>query len=175
MDVIERKIKPMALETTLIIERLLKLAPGETVLYPELDAIIGMPVNRGQGYGYAMTARNRLLRDNDILVVPVDGVGLHRCTPEEKVAVVEKDISYHGNSVRRMEVKSSAMTEEEYSGLSQSSRQRVDYQRTTINVYKHFSKPKTLEAVKQLAASESKPVPVAKLLEDTIKHFGKGR
>lgn len=92
-------MKAMHPSTRLLIDALRKVKPGEVITYDQLQAVINDNCQSGgDGYGYLATAKNWLLKNEQMHFVAERGEGIRRC---DKNAIINHVLDSRRKSLNR--------------------------------------------------------------------------
>lgn len=141
-----------------IVERLLKLAVGETVEYAELDKLGGD--NRSK----VASARRIIQKENQIVTAAVAGVGIQRLADVEIVKTGATSVAKIRRESQRGMKRLGCVN---YNELDNAAKAKHDAAASHLGVLAEFAKPKTIERISDAAAKK-----IAKLtLDETLAAF----
>lgn len=155
----------MAIETKIVLERLAKAHPGETVTYEELNKLTGCDVRKRRNV--ITTSTNKLLNEQLKVFVADVGKGIRLLTNEEIPALGARDISRVGRIAKRS-IKRLAATD--YDKLSEQGKITHNTGMTIMALVQRGSTAKSMALVQEAVGKRTTPLPVG----ETLKLFGAG-
>ena len=154
----------MATETRIVLERLSKVQPGETVTYRELDQLTACDIR--QRVYVINTARNKLLSEEGKVFVTERGIGVRLLENEEIAKLGTQDTSRISHIARRCAKKLAAA---DYDALSSDGKIRHNANMTVMMLFQRASTAKSLKLIEEKVKINTNPLPMA----ETLKLFSK--
>lgn len=152
----------LAIETTIVLERLGKAKPGETVSYQELDRLTGCNVRLRRNV--LTTSINKLLAEQAMVFVAERGKGIRLLLNEEIPSLGARDIRRIGRISKRCIRR---LTATDYDKLSEQKRIEHNTHMTLLSLMQRGSTAKSLSLVQEAVTKRTNPLP----LGDTLKLF----
>jgi hypothetical protein len=153
-DQSDRSLFQCSIETKWLIDRGRRLQVGEVVTYEELSKLIGIDV-REEGRGALRSARNILLRDEQIVLDSVPNVGLKRSSDSE---IVQSAGAQRG--VQRLTAVA------DFDRLSDADKLAHNASVSALAVIKLMGKPKSVERIAaSVNTANTGSLPIARTLE----------
>lgn len=152
-----------SVEMNLIFKRLTEAAIDETITYDELTKLIGINVRTG-GYRYVKAAREKALREKQMVFEVVSKVGIRRLSASDVVDHVEGYSSRIRKASRKAFVKLTSINDQ-YKTLSREKQLRHNLLASVHGAIAHMTTEKTLKRVEAGLKDSSEALPVQKTLE----------
>jgi hypothetical protein len=152
----------LAIETRIVLERLAKAQPGETVTYEELDRITGCNVRKRRNV--LTTPINKLLNEQAMVFVSEVGKGIRLLTNEEIPNLGQRDITRVGRIAKRSIKRLAAV---DYDKLSEQGKIIHNTSMTILALAQRSSTTKSMSLVQEAVGKRTSPLP----LGDTLRLF----
>jgi hypothetical protein len=153
----------LAIETKIVLDRLAKAQPGETVSYEELNKLTGCDVRKRRNV--LTTSTNKLLTEQSKVFVAETGKGIRLLRNEEIPTLGTKDIARVGRIAKRS-IRRLAATD--YDKLSEQGKLHHNTSMTILALVQRGSTAKSLSLVEEAVGKRTSPLPVG----ETLKLFG---
>lgn len=115
------------------------------ISYDDISNYIGVDVTKPKGRGYLNTARNRLLKDEQILFSPIRGIGLKRLADEEIANNIGKAyLKSIRNKTRKTYYENTSV---DFNNLSSNARINHQCTLTMLALMKHVTDRKQLKKI----------------------------
>lgn len=157
----KKTIEQISLESQLIAQRLEQLEVGDVIEYEELTTLIGRDIRKHRGH--LATARNRLLRDKQMVFGTIHTVGLKRLSDAEKITVGRSYIKRSHQAAHKSLVTFSAINLDNLSGDEARRLHSVSTQARTLQYLSTQSSEQKIE--KSLDENRPKELPVGKVMD----------
>jgi hypothetical protein len=162
-DQSDRSLFQCSIETKWLIDRGRRLQVGEVVTYEELSKLIGIDV-REEGRGALRSARNILLRDEQIVLDSVPNVGLKRSSDSEIVQSAGAVFSKLRRGAQRGVQRLTAVAD--FDRLSDADKLAHNASVSALAVIKLMGKPKSVERIAaSVNTANTGSLPIARTLE----------
>lgn len=148
-----------ALDTKLLIERLLELAPATLVTYAELSELLGRNITGGTSN--LTSARRYIQREYSIVTDVVRGVGVKRLTSEGILGIQEPTKKRINRAVKRCRQKIALAKDDELTPEQVKEKKGFVLMTDTLQ---HFLKPATRKII-QAAIDDNQSLPMNAVLE----------
>jgi hypothetical protein len=155
----------LAIETKIVLERLAKAQPGETVTYEELNKLAGCDVRKRRNI--ITTSTNKLLVEQAKVFVSETGKGMRLLHNEEIPALGARDIGRVGRIAKRSIRKLAAA---DYDKLSEQAKIQHNTHMTLLSLVQRGATTKSLALVQEAVTKRTNPLPIG----DTLKLFSAG-
>jgi hypothetical protein len=156
-----RSIPELSIDTKLLVDRLAKVQPGETITNEQLSEVIGRDVRNG-AYSCLYSARAIVQRDHQVVFGTVRGVGLKRLGNTEIVNSGRGDLDRVRRTMRRAAKK---MTAVDYDALPNSERIMHNAYLSTFSALAHATKGSSVKKVASQVEQSKEQLPLAATLE----------
>lgn len=155
----------LAVETKIVLERLSKANPGDTVTYKELDELAKCNVRKRRNV--ITTSVNKLLVEHGKVFISEKGVGIRLLKNEEIPSLGPRDISRVSNIARRCMRRLAAVNFDE---LPTEEKVRHNASLTILTLFQRGSTTKAVKMIEETVRKQSNPLP----LGETMKLFSSG-
>jgi hypothetical protein len=153
----------LAIESKIVLDRLSKAQPGETIPYAELDKLTGCDVRKKRCAIH--TPISKLLVEQGMVFICERGVGIRLLHNSEIPSLGQRDITRVSNISRRCIKRLTAVNFE-----SLSSEEKVSHNTalTLLSLFQRGSSNKSMKLVEESVKRQANPLPMA----ETLKLFG---
>lgn len=131
-------------DAQVIARRLAKLQFDETISYKELTALVPDRKLQGKDRFILNTARNIVLRENNIVTAAVTGVGIKRLTDVDITTIPEAAIAKTRRFTKRAMKQTICAN---YDQLQPTDKIKFNTGLSVLGAIQHFTKPKTQEMI----------------------------
>src|SRR5579872_7337382 len=145
----------LAIETKIVLDRLVKAQPGETISYDELNKLTGCDVRKRRNV--LTTPINKLLNEQAMVFVSEVGKGIRRLTNDEIPALGSRDIGRIGRLAKRS-IRRLAATD--YDKLSEQGKIQHNTHMTLLSLMQRSSTARSLTLVQEAVTKRTNPLPV---------------
>lgn len=153
----------LAIETQIVMDRLAKAQPGETVLYEELDNLTGCNVRKRRNV--ITTSTNKLLAEQGKVFIADWGKGIRLLKNEEIPSLGSRDIARVGRIAKRC-IRKLAVSD--YDKLSDQAKIVHNTNMTILTLVQRGSTAKSLQLIQDAVVKRTNPLPLA----ETLRLFG---
>ena len=151
-------------EVQTLVERIMKLAIGETITYEALATVAGADVDSERFAGQLQSARRIAQADSQVVTGTVRGVGIQRLGGTDIVKSGQQSIGrIRRESVRGLKRLACAKYEE----LDQAARAKHDATASHLGVLAEFAKPKIVTRIEAAASDKTQKL----TMDETLKAF----
>lgn len=155
-----QSIPELSVDVRLIQERLAKAAPGETVTYEELNALVGRDV-RGDAR-YCLTSACRRLLAEQVVFAAVRTVGMKRLDDAGLLTLPQAAFDSMRRKARKTARKLTAI---QYESLDRSQKAQHNAAVSVLGLVAHVTKPRHMERLRGRVEETQGALPIGKTLE----------
>jgi hypothetical protein len=157
----KRSIPEASIDTQYLYERLKKVGVGEMIGYDELSELVQRDVRNG-AHGNLSTARNRLMRDDQMVFEAVRGKGLKRLTDAEIVSTGQSVLDRTRRAARRGFIRNTCV---DYDRLADADKVKHNAYASIFNVVQAVSKGSAVRKIEGAMSDSKQVLPLAATLE----------
>lgn len=154
-----------SVETQLAYIELKQLKEGEVCSYETLKQAIGADPQSG-GYGYVMSARKRVEKENECVLQAETNVGIRRLTAREVINRGGKDLSHIRRSTKSGLRRQITITPvERMADLNNEERIQFHTQLSHMGILAHIMRPKATKLIEEKVTVQNGRLDAGKVLE----------
>ena len=166
-------MKPQSIETSLAYQRLKQLKEDEVCPYDELRTIIGKNP-QGDGYPYVVSARRKVERELECVLLPIKGVGIKRLPPRDVINKGAKDLKGIRRSVNQGLRRQTTIVPVEEQRLSNDEKIQFHGQLAAFGALNAITKPSAIKKITEATTGAARTLPATDTLNLFVKPNSKG-